>query len=207
MMKYFTNIISEHNITPSIFFEVGSRDCEQSVEFLSVFQVENSYAFEPNIDTIPICQKTARENNIKLVPCAICETNGASYFRASTTENTGYSSLLEPSGDYDCIEPMPYELRIVPTIRLDTFIDTLGIQPPDVIWIDAQGADLFVLKSLGRYVRNLKAVWCEAMYGKMYDGQCFADEIKAFGESIGLSVVYEAQAVKDWWGDICMIRK
>jgi hypothetical protein len=46
----------------------------------------------------------------------------------------------------------------VETTRLDTFIEEYGLQDRtiDYLYIDAQGVDLQVLQSLGKYIKNVK---------------------------------------------------
>ncbi len=46
----------------------------------------------------------------------------------------------------------------VPSLRLDTFLEREGLTETiiDYIHVDAQGADLDVLKSLGKYIGNIK---------------------------------------------------
>jgi hypothetical protein len=50
---------------------------------------------------------------------------------------------------------------IVPTIRLDTFMNLAGIQTVDYLKIDPQGADLSVVKSPGDRVRDLRKIYLE----------------------------------------------
>jgi ribosomal protein L30E len=39
-----------------VIFDVGSRDCQQSIEFYHKFPNARIYAFECNPNTLPICQ-------------------------------------------------------------------------------------------------------------------------------------------------------
>ena len=58
------------------------------------------------------------------------------------------------------------------TIRLDTFLKVFKIRTNiSYLWIDTQGNDLRVLKSLGKKIYQVKKGKCEASYKtKLYKG-------------------------------------
>jgi hypothetical protein len=50
---------------------------------------------------------------------------------------------------------------MVPTIRLDTFLNQCGIQTVAYLKIDAQGADLAVVRSAGERLRDINCISLE----------------------------------------------
>ena len=71
MIEQFVNYIADKN-EEYIIFDVGSRDCMQSIEFYHTFPNSKIYAFECNPNTLNICKK----NNGELISI---DTNPTSY--------------------------------------------------------------------------------------------------------------------------------
>ena len=102
--------------------------------------------------------------NIITVPMAVSETDGCSEFHI--TEGLHSSSLLPIDADNARQWIGPEQIRVaatgvVPTIRLDTFMNLAGIQTVDYMKIDAQGADLAVLKSAGERLKDFRRIHVE----------------------------------------------
>jgi hypothetical protein len=83
----------------------------------------------------------------------------------------------------------------VETTRLDTFIEQEGLENTtiDFIHIDAQGVDLDVLKSVGKYITNVKAGVLEtvmdnnkSIYIEQKDNNF--ENVKMFLESNGFTI-------------------
>ena len=56
MVDNFTSYIPD-KMQDYVIFDIGSRDCAQSIEFYNVFPNAKIYAFECNPNTIDICRK------------------------------------------------------------------------------------------------------------------------------------------------------
>lgn len=58
---------------PLVIFDVGSRDCGQSIEFYEAFPNARIVAFECNPQTLPLCAAAAaaRADRLTLVPKAV----------------------------------------------------------------------------------------------------------------------------------------
>lgn len=61
-----------------IIFDIGSRDCEQSIEFYHKFPNARIFAFECNPNTLPICRKNIEnyQDRITLIEGAVCDYDG-----------------------------------------------------------------------------------------------------------------------------------
>ena len=88
-----------------------------------------------------------------IMPFAVSETNGLAEF--SINEADGTSSLLSFNpvafdSDWRNVAGLKtVESIMVPTIRLDTFMELMQLERIDYLKIDTQGADFMVVKSLG----------------------------------------------------------
>ena len=175
-----------------IIFDVGSRDCQQSIEFYHKFPNARIFAFECNPNTLPICRKNIEnyQDRITLIEGAVCDYDGEITFYPIDQEKTittwvagnpGASSLFKSSGNYDHVEKYVQTEVITNCHRLDTVIQKYGIPKVDIIWMDIQGAELLALKSLGKYLNYVEYVYTEVTYNsEMYTGQVMFEELHDF---------------------------
>jgi FkbM family methyltransferase len=145
--------------------EVGAYDGTDSLRYhADGYRV---YTFEPKTDLYEnLVQKTKQFANYTVIKKAVSQTDGKTQFNICNLG--GASSILPFRPNHELIQAwsakrtdihysgLSYEVE---TIRLDTFIEQNGLQNTiiDMIHIDAQGVDLACLKSLGKYINNVKS--------------------------------------------------
>lgn len=90
-----TNFIShiKNKEQQVVIFDIGSRDCIQSIEFYNNFPNAQIYAFECNPNTIPICKKNIENylDRITLIEGAICDYDGEiTFYPIDQKKNNNY---------------------------------------------------------------------------------------------------------------------
>ena len=87
MIEHFTNHII-HSNEPYIIFDIGSRDCLQSIEFYKKYPNAHIYAFECNPNTLDICRKNivSYADRITLIEGAVCDYDGDTAFICACRE-------------------------------------------------------------------------------------------------------------------------
>lgn len=178
--------------------EVGANDGGNTRAFLDTPDTA-VYCFEPTVELqLILQQKFKKYENFHLIPAAVHIQNGFEYFNVAGTSDWGCSSLYEFSENLETIWPNRPDFHRtdrykVMTLRLDTFFDLYNIGEVDYLWIDAQGSDFNVLKSLGSKISNIKQGKCEAAHQvelyKTKDNNAF--EIKRYMEANGFDVWFE----------------
>lgn len=182
--------------------EVGAYDGTDSLNYHN--QGYTVYTFEPKKDLYEnLVNKTKDLIGYTVIPKAVYLTNGTIKF--NICKSGGASSIL-PFRDDDELNKhwspnrtdvhysgISYEVE---TTRLDTFIETNNLQDTiiDYIHIDAQGVDLDVLKSLGKYIKNVSAGVIETVINKeksIYINQNdnTFDNVKTFLSSNDLHII------------------
>ena len=147
-----------------ILIEVGAFDGYDSIKYYNSGYIVHS--FEPDKELFSkIKEKTVNLNNYYIYNKAVHLTDGFANFNIAS-ENSGANSLLNFRNNEELNKHWMGRTDIyysgisyqVETIRLDTFIEKTNLQTNiiDFIHIDAQGVDLDVLKSLGKYIGNIK---------------------------------------------------
>jgi FkbM family methyltransferase len=144
--------------------EVGAFDGSDSLNYHRKGYVV--YTFEPKKDLFQnLVNATKHLQNYTVINKAISLKNGTTTF--NICKAGGASSILPFRPENELIETWTADRTDihysgisydVETTRLDTFIEEHGLQETtiDFIHIDAQGVDLDCLKSLGRYITNVK---------------------------------------------------
>lgn len=192
--------------TPKKILDAGANDASQSVELVRRFPGSRAWAFEANPSSHEAGVRNARNTPaITYIPMAVAEHDGKIEFNDVPT-NGGAGSLFKPSGLYDPIEKMPFNTITVPCVRLDSYIEKNNVGWFDVMWLDAQGGELAIIKSLGKYLDKVKAIWTEFEHIPMYSGQPLLPELQAFLEGSGFKFVYRQECVSGVFGEGCFLR-
>jgi hypothetical protein len=90
-------------------------------------------------------------------------------------------SITDP--DYNRLNPQ--NEIIIDGIRLDTFIENNNLTNIDMLCMDLQGYELNALKSMGRYLKNIKYIITEASINSTYIGGCSFSELNEYLNSFG----------------------
>jgi FkbM family methyltransferase len=198
MIQNFIKHIENKN-DPYIIFDIGSRDCVQSIEFYKQFPNSKIYAFECNPNTLEICKKNIESysDRITLIEGAVCDYDGNITFypinqqKTITTwkdGNPGASSIFKSNGKYAIETYIQYEM-ITQCHRLDSVMNKYGISNVDIIWMDLQGAELLALKGLGNHLQNVKYIHTEVSHKEVYSGQVMFKELNDFILSNDFSII------------------
>ncbi len=138
------------------------------------------YAIEPADQEYEILkEKFKHDKRIIPVQYAISDKEGESMLNCYA--NGRFSSFLDFNREgkfYDFLDNNKdidgfNDLRVVErvkTIRLDTFIEKYNLNNGEIDFIktDTQGYDLRVIKSLGKYIKNVKKIQIEIQLQELY---------------------------------------
>ena len=176
-------LIKQSEENKGVVFEIGANLGNDTLYFLKKgYEV---YCFEPTPLLCEVLQKKySHLKNFKLMPLAVDEKNDFANFNVAGYSDWGVSSLHELSENINDKYKGDYyfefnEKITVPTIRLDTFMEIYNLNKKiDYIWIDAQGNDFNVIKSLGEKINYIQSGKCEAAQKvDVYKSKNFKDDI------------------------------
>jgi FkbM family methyltransferase len=188
-LNRITSFLKKNNISPKVILDIGARDMEESIFFSKKYPNSKIISFECNPNTLEICRnKIVGIENIQLIDKAVNEIDGTCFFYPINKEKTittwndgnqGASSLFLSNGDY------PYESYVqdkvtVECVRLDTILTELNINEVDLIWMDLQGAEMLALKSLGKFLKNVRVIYTEVEMNPIYTGQCLFKDVDSY---------------------------
>jgi len=171
-----------------IWIDVGAHLGEKTFTFAQENPALRVYAFEPNLQLA--AQRLGRLPNFVVMPMAVSEQDGCADFYLNAF--AAASSLL-PFDSAGLIgwrggEVLKVERKVVvPTIRLDTFLDLMGIADVHFLKIDAQGADLAVIRSLGGRIQQVRKISLEVQINPvpLYAGGSQKEEVQQYLDAAG----------------------
>jgi len=156
-----------------IWIDVGAHLGEKTLAAAERDPILRVYAFEPNLAVAK--QLIGRLANFIVLPMAVAERDGCVDFHLNAF--AAASSLLPFNPDglrrWAGGEVLRVERTIaVPAIRLDTFMELMAIEQVEFLKIDAQGADLAVVRSAGGRLRDIERLALEVQVAAvpLYEG-------------------------------------
>jgi FkbM family methyltransferase len=202
---------------PIAVFDVGARDCKESVEALELFPNAKVYSFECNPQTLPLCraEEAAHGRRLTLVAKAVNSYTGVCKFhpinpqktRTTWTDgNPGASSLFVSNGTYR-VEHYVQDTIEVPCTRLDDACKELGIESVAIVWMDLQGAELLALQSMGDFLKGVEYMCVEVSYKPIYSGQVLFPELNAFLEAAGFECINTLEPNSGKWQEDAIYRR
>lgn len=157
-----------------IYIEVGSNSGSDTTRFISNDSIV--YCFEPAMElAFKLWTQHKDNDNVVVIPFAIDTESSIKKFNVAGINNWGCSSLNNFSPDIHTKWPNRPDFKfthsyVVPTISLYDFVNVYKIDKIDYLWIDAQGHDFNVIKSLRDKLAIVKEGRCEAAYNvRLYD--------------------------------------
>jgi FkbM family methyltransferase len=195
MIEQFVKFLSARGVaSPTVIFDIGARDCLQSVEFSKQYPECRVFSFECNPQTLPLCRQNIVEySNITLIDKAVNNYDGSCTFypinpqKTRTTwkdGNPGASSLFRSNNTYP-VETYVQDEITSPCVKLSTVMKEHGLDHVDCIWMDLQGAELLALESLEEFLPTVKYIYTEVSHRPIYSGQVLYGQLNDFLVSKG----------------------
>ncbi len=153
----------------NVIVEVGANYGNDTAHFVNDKNNE-VWAFEPTPELIEhLLDRFKGDSNFHLIGKAVDTEETTKIFNIAGGGDWGCSSLYEFADDiHEKWEGRP-DFQVthkveVETVRLDTFIIENKIEKIDYLWVDAQGNDFKVMKSLGSKIGIVAKGKCEGAY-------------------------------------------
>jgi FkbM family methyltransferase len=208
------DILKKHQLpNPKTLIQVGASGGQELEDFINA-GVTDAIFIEP-LD-MPFSVLKHRVQNIpSYVPfqALVTATNGKKFNFHIASNGGQSSSILEPSGHLDKYPFVNFPDTIELTgYRLDTLIahlrneKILKFEKIDMLYVDVQGAELFVFKGAGELLENINYIWTEVCPGDAYKGGARYQDIIDFLELYQFQMVY-FECPLGMMGDALFIKK
>lgn len=185
-----------------LIFDIGASNGIFSKKYSQTALI---YAFEPNkTNIIKLKENCGNINNYNIIEKAISDKEGVvEFFEANYTNSSSLLPFTNEVTKWKYSTPNKDMLKTqsiykVNTIRLDTFIEQENYHNMiiDFIKIDTQGHDLNVIKSLGKYIKNVREILCEVQITnfELYKDQSNKNELLIYMKENN----FEIRKVQSW---------
>lgn len=166
-----------------VWIDVGAHLGELTFHFARRNPSLRVYAFEPNLKLA--VQRMGALRNFVVLPMAVAENDGFAEFHINSYDQSSSLLPLDQEGVSHWIggEVLREEqTTVVPTIRLDTFMNQAGISKVAYLKVDAQGADLAVVRSAGERLKDIDRITLEVAVAprQLYSGAPRKEEVMRY---------------------------
>ncbi len=191
-LRRLGNELMARNAMRGTWIDVGAHHGETTVGLANHNPGLTIYAIEPNPSAVAKIAGCAP--NVIVFPFAIAERNGYAELHINAHEAASSLLPLDEEGVRRWIGGDQFKVLstiAVPTIRLDTFMNLMGIGTVDFLNIDAQGMDLAVVRSAGRRLQDIKRITLEVSLTEhpVYTGAPSPEEVLMFLEQSGFTLI------------------
>jgi len=182
---------------PTIIFDIGSCEGEDSIRYSRLFPNGKIFAFEPlprNAEMIKLHLDTYGTKNVELFQIALSDAVGDADFYVSSGQkdsrvskedwdfgNKSSSLLLPHANNKEFFPWLEFSEKIkVPMDTLEHFCALQGVPEIDFVHLDVQGAELKVLSGAGHLINHIHAVWLEVENIPLYENQPLKQDVENF---------------------------
>jgi FkbM family methyltransferase len=207
MLINFSGICNKYQIHPKCILHVGACQMEELQDYKNR-GVSNVIWIEGNPSLVETYTDLAKKEGHILLQGLIYDEDDLE-MDFHLTNNLQSSSILEFEKHLNYHPHINVTEKIkLKTKRLDTLLGENNIPDDsiDFINLDIQGVELRALKSLGKYLKNIRYVYTEINVGEVYKNNDNLKEIDNFLEALGFERV-ETHITEYEWGDAFYIKK
>lgn len=163
-------VAKDYRIDVKRIFDLGACDLDESLYLAEVFPEATVDAFEANPDKYEICQSRAGIR-VRFWPFGVGSGNKTILYNIA--DDPRQSSVYDISSDrFQNSLKMDVKLdraQKVEIIRLDS----IGLQTPDLVFMDIQGSELDALIGMGSMLKDVKIIATELFLQPVYDSPLF----------------------------------
>lgn len=178
--------------------DIGTRFLEQTMEMAHIFPDAEFHSFEPVPGSYQICLENKAKcvesvrDRISVYNMALGDVTATIPFYP--VDDTGSEFNVGASSKYKFVPGLNGSFFnktwnqteiTVESMRMDDWKEDNSVGPIDMIWMDAQGGELDVLKGAVATLTDVRVILTEVGLGQYYQGQSLKPEIDAFLMSQG----------------------
>lgn len=187
---------------------IGAHDCEERIDYNNIgITNDKIYWVEAMKDKVDIMKKKYDDINIYN---AIIDIEDNKEVKFNITNNGASSSILE-FGTHAKHHPhvKMIDSYIGTTTRLDTLIETNNIPINNINFmnLDIQGVELRAIKSMEKYLTNIKYIYSEVNVEEVYKGCDLMSDIDSYLQTFGFTRAANNILQQYGWGDAFYIKK
>jgi FkbM family methyltransferase len=151
----------------SVIIECGGHLGQDTVKLCRLFEEGTVHCFEANPTLYANLQTNLGHfSHLKLYHLALSNTNGVLDFYVDCNKDgdAGASSLLEASTSYLNTYIKEEKKIQVQSITMKAFIEANQIEKVDLLWLDVEGFEYYILENSLESLKNVKYIYTEVNF-------------------------------------------
>ncbi len=177
-----------------VICDIGSRDALEGMYLLQQLNGKSLHIFEPNPMAADICRRNlghVTDASVVFNQVAVTDKSGEMKFYAvnptlSDNKDIGFSSLFRINPDYTRRRGCHVHDEVIVTgTTLDQYF--IGREQPDLLWVDAEGAELQVFRGATNVLRGVSLIHAEVSFQPMQIGKPLFWDIRKHLDDCGFA--------------------
>jgi FkbM family methyltransferase len=157
--------------------ECGGHLGNDTLKLSNIFKNGVIYCIEANVKLYEHLIKNVNKNNVKIFNYCLSDKTGYSefYIDSNTEGDMGASSILESTDNYLNNYIKKEDKVIIQSITLEDFLKCNNLDKIDLLWLDVEGFEFYILNSSIDTLKKIKYIYTEVNFqefrknGKLYD--------------------------------------
>lgn len=190
-----------NRLNPAVIFDIGACNFYDSINFKSQYPNAQVYAVEADPTNYFTHREQAELYGVKTYNFAMSDETGVTTFFPSLYETIKrvdwryagsiVKPLLKPNSNEAINHTVIYDTEgiEIPTKRFDEFCEEINVDKVDLLFIDVEGAEYKVMKSLGSI--RPKLIFAETAHyiTKSFDNEINLQEFDELMYSLGYQII------------------
>ena len=182
--------------------EIGSHNGNDTKILHKSFPAAEIHTFEANKDLYDRYLLGLQSDKIKIINKAVGNKNGTVtfYIDKNLKGNAGASSVLKSSSNYLRHHIKKEESRQVDMIRMEDYIKNNEISKINLLWMDIEGYEFYVLNDSINILRDIQYIYLEVNFQPFRKDTVLFPIIHKFMTKYKFELIYKEPQGSSRWG-------
>jgi len=179
--------------------ECGGHLGNDTLKLANIFKNGVIYCIEANIKLYNELIKNIN-NNIKIFNYYLSDKSGYSefYIDSNSDGDSGASSILESTDNYLKNYIKKEDKIIIQSITLEDFMKSNNLDKVDLLWLDVEGFEYYILNNAVNILKNIKYIYTEVNLQEFRKNGKLYDDIKSLLVNNNFIEIYKWEQGAEW---------
>ena len=198
---------------PKFIIEIGAHKGTDTEALHKNFPDTHIHSFEANPTLYNKYLKDLEDDKLTIINKAISEKNGeiTFYVDENPIGDCGASSLLEAERNYLRTYVKKETPVQVQTLKLEDYMNDNNIDKVDLLWMDIEGYEYYVLKDIKNILNKFQYIYLEVNFQRFRKNMVLFNTLNKFMEENNFEIKFkESQGTPtwgEWQGNVLYINK
>jgi FkbM family methyltransferase len=180
--------------------ECGGHLGNDTLKLANIFKNGVIYSIEANVKLYNDLIKNIHNNNVKIFNYCLSNKNGFSefYIDANSEGDSGSSSILQSTESFLRNYIKKEDKIIIQSITLEDFMKSNNLEKIDLLWLDVEGFEYYILNNAIDMLKNIKYIYTEVNFQEFRKNGKLYDDIKSLLLNNNFTELYKWEQGAEW---------